>query len=109
MKPSLLLIIRSGAKDQLIVAEALDAALVCSAFGMEVSLLFERHGLEFTEQTRLEELLRHALPGDFTRVMAHAGAAGDHRQESTAAANLEWLSTGEMLQSLQSHPEVLVT
>lgn len=91
------------------VAEAIDAALVCSAFGMEVSLLFERHGLEFTDRTRLVDLFKHVAPGDFVRVMAHAGAAGDHQQQPACARDLEWISTGEMLESIQSHQGVIVT
>lgn len=104
MMRTLLLIVRSGVDNQQIVGESIDAALVCSAFGMEVSLLFEGQGLEFTQEPRLRELLKHALPGDFVRVMAHSESL-----RLPAAPGVEWVSGSRVLESLQSHQEMLVT
>ena len=108
MMRSLLLIVRSGVECRLTVAEAVDAALVCSAFGMEVSLLFEGNGLEYLEEVHLNQLLEHAAPEDFARIMAHSGRPDDVLRELSADRGLEYLSSGQALESLQAHHEVLV-
>ena len=108
MMQSLLLIVRSGVEAQLIVAEAIDAALVCSAFGMEVSLLLEGDGLDYLEEVRLNQLLEHAAPEDFARIMAHSSTSDERLRQSSADRGLEYLSSSQALESLQAHHEVLV-
>lgn len=101
MTGTLLVVVRSGADNQQIVAEALDAAIVCSAFGMEVSLLFEGDGLEYLEETRLRELLKHATADDFARVMAY--------EQSSTSASIERLSSSQILELFQANQAVMVT
>ncbi len=101
MIQNLLVVVRSGADNQQIVAETLDAALVCSAFGMEVSLLFAGAGLDYLEENRLRELLKHAAPDDFARLMAY--------EQSSTTANIECLSPGQVLELFQTNQEVMVT
>lgn len=109
MTQSLLLVVCSGVKHELNVAEAIDAALVCSAFGMQVSLLFEGDGLDYLEETRLRQLLKHAAPGDFARIMARCNTDDHQTRRMLADARVEYVSCSQVIESLQSHQEVLVT
>ena len=77
MNGKLLLIVRSAPDRRMHVGEAMDAALICAAFGMQASILFEGDGLGYLEDPHFGELMQLADADDFSHMLAlnHSGAS----------------------------------
>ncbi len=111
--PNLLLVIRSGPEHEVTVREALDAALVCAAFGMEMSILFAEDGVRYITNTPNNPptnppLFTHCHADDFVRIMVQADAPATGIGHLPDGLVPEWLSAREALQSIRSHREVMV-
>ncbi len=99
MKPNLLLIVRSGLERRMHAREAIDAALVCGAFDMDVSVMFEGDGAELLRPSHFEKLFESGSPDDFARIFTCAPAP---------RARIEVLSSEQAMQVLTSHQHILV-
>ena len=108
MKPSLLLIVRSGPDDSLAVREAFDAGLVCAAFAVEVSLVLEGDGLKWLDDAQLEKLFEHAGPEELHRIMALSEESDTFDQVLPLGHHIECLPLDEFPEVLRAHQEVLV-
>ncbi len=108
MSSSLLLILRSGPGDSLVVREAFDAGLVCAAFGVEVSLLLEGDGLKWLDDAQLEKLFEHAAPEELRRIMALGEESDAFDQVLPLGQQIECLPLDEFPEVLRAHQEVLV-
>ena len=82
MKQSVLLIVRSGLERRREVREAVDAALVCAAFGMELSVLFDECGAPYSEEPHFGALFELAEPGDLARI--YTGITSDETAQVIA-------------------------
>ena len=102
MTSDLLVIVRSGLNRRIEVGETVDAALVCAAFDMSVSLLFEGDGLQHLEENRLESLLAIGSPDDFHNILACAPAG------TAEFKACQHISSEDTLSLLQAHTRIVV-
>ena len=102
MNTSLLLIVRSGTDRRMHVGEAVDLALVCGAFGMEVSVMFESEGLVYLRTPLFSDILSSAEPDDFAHLFASGTPQGSVRED------IEWLSTQQLKLVLNAHQHTVV-
>ncbi|MCY4041365.1 MAG: hypothetical protein OXF72_08935 [Gammaproteobacteria bacterium] len=99
MNRTLLVIVRSGLDRRLYVREAIDAALVCAAFDMQVSVMFEGDGAAFSHAPYFAQLFESGAPEDFARICTSA---------PTSAAHAEALSSDEAIRMIATHQHILV-
>lgn len=101
MNTGLLVIVRSGLDRRIYVREAIDAALVCAAFDMQVSVLFEGDGTAFSRMPHFDQLFESGSPEDFVRIGILAPALA-------SAVHTETLSSDEAIKLIAAHQHILV-
>ncbi len=96
---NLLVIVRSGLDRHLYAREAIDAALVCAAFDMDVSVMFEGDGAEFLHPPHFDKLFESGSRDEFARIFTCTPAPQAH---------IEALSIEQAMHMLGAHQHIFV-